>query len=130
LVQEFEDLSNSKESAVCQEYIPPFLLNRLKFDLRVYVSVTSVDPLRVYIHNENMVRFCTEKYAAPQKSTLERVFCHLTHYSVNKNSPKFVENTEDNETSAHKRGTSTVFAEIESLGVDVQILQGRIDVVI
>jgi tubulin polyglutamylase TTLL6/13 len=130
LVQGFEGLSNYKESAVCQEYIPPFLLNRLKFDLRVYVLVTSVDPLRVYIHKENMVRFCTERYVAPQKSNLQRVFCHLTNYSVNKNSPKFVENTEDNEASAHKRGTTAVFAEMESLGVDVQKLQGRIDEVI
>jgi tubulin polyglutamylase TTLL6/13 len=130
LIQGFECLSRYKESAVCQEYIAPYLLNRFKFDLRVYVLVTSVDPLRVYIHNENMVRFCTEKYVSPQKSTLAKKFCHLTNYSVNKENPKFVENTGENEESAHKRGTVSVFAEMESHGVDIDALQDRIDEVI
>jgi tubulin polyglutamylase TTLL6/13 len=105
-------------------------LNRLKFDLRVYVLVTSVDPLRVYIHKENMVRFCTEKYVAPKKSNLTRMFCYLTNYAVNRENPKFVENTEGTEDSAHKRGTTSVVAEMEGLGVDIDTLQGRIDEVI
>jgi tubulin polyglutamylase TTLL6/13 len=130
LVQSFEGLSNYKDSAVCQEYIAPFLLNRLKFDLRIYVLVTSVDPLRVYIHKENMARFCTEKYVAPAKSNLTKMYSHLTNYSVNKDNPKFVQNTEGREGSAHKRGTTSVFAEMESQGVDVERLQDQIDEVI
>jgi tubulin polyglutamylase TTLL6/13 len=130
IVQGFETLSHYKDTAVCQEYISPFLLNRLKFDLRVYVLMTSIDPLRVYIHKENMVRFCTEKYVAPKKCNLRRKYCHLTNYSVNKENPKFVENTEDNEDIAHKRGTTSVFAQMASLGVDVDALQDRIDEII
>jgi tubulin polyglutamylase TTLL6/13 len=130
LVQGFEGLSHYKDSAVCQEYVSPFLLNRYKFDLRIYVLVTSINPLRVYIHNENMVRFCTEKYVSPEKGNLTKMFRHLTNYSVNKENPKFVENTGENEESAHKRGTLSVFAEMESLGVDIDALQDRIDEVI
>jgi tubulin polyglutamylase TTLL6/13 len=130
LVQGFEGLQRYKESAVCQEYISPFLLNRLKFDLRVYVLVTSVDPLRVYIHRENMVRFCTEKYVPPDRSNLGRKFCHLTNYSVNKDNPKFVANTGDNEGSAHKRSTTSVFAQMAEDGVDVVGLQAKIDKVV
>jgi tubulin polyglutamylase TTLL6/13 len=130
IVQGFDVLAHYKESAVCQQYIPPFLLNRLKFDLRVYVLVTSVDPLRVYIHKENMVRFCTEKYVAPNKSNIKKNFSHLTNYCVNKENPKFVENTQENEDSAHKRGTTSVFAEMQALGVDIALLQDRIDGVI
>jgi tubulin polyglutamylase TTLL6/13 len=130
LVQGFEGLSRYKDSAVCQEYISPFLLNRFKFDLRVYVLVTSIDPLRVYIHKENMVRFCTEKYIAPRKQNLTKLFCHLTNYSVNRNNPKFIENTGDNETSAHKRSTLSVFADMQNLGVDVDALQTQIDEII
>jgi tubulin polyglutamylase TTLL6/13 len=58
------------------------------------------------------------------------MFCHLTNYAVNKENPKFVENTEDNEGSAHKRGTTSVFAEMAGLEVDVDALQDRIDEVI
>jgi tubulin polyglutamylase TTLL6/13 len=130
IIQDFGLVAHYKVSAVCQEYIRPYLLNQVKFDLRIYVLVTSVDPLRVYIHNENMVRFCTERYVPPNKSNLRKVFSHLTNYHVNKENPKFVENNEDNEERAHKLGTVSVFAELARNGVDVRALQDRIDEIV
>ena len=66
-----------------QQYIAdPLLINGHKFDLRIYVAVTSINPLRIYVYDEGLVRFATEKY---DTTDLKNVFSHLTNYSINKN---------------------------------------------
>ena len=47
-----------------QEFIEnPLLLDGYHFDFGIFVVVTSIDPLRLYIYDGQMVmRFCTEKY--------------------------------------------------------------------
>ena len=48
-----------------QQYISrPLLMDGMKFDLRVYVLVSSIDPLRIYVFNEGLVRLATVNYRA------------------------------------------------------------------
>ena len=48
---------------VVSRYIDnPLLINGLKFDIRLYVLLTSIDPLRIYIYNEGLVRFACDPY--------------------------------------------------------------------
>ena len=73
-----------KKDYLISEYINnPHLINDLKYDLRVYVLITSFDPLRVYFYKEGLVRFATEKYSLSKKKIKKR-YVHLTNYSVNK----------------------------------------------
>jgi tubulin polyglutamylase TTLL6/13 len=129
LVQDSDSVSNCRESAVAQEYITPYLIDGLKFDLRIYVLLASVDPLRVYIFKEGMARFCTELYQPPNANNLREIYRHLTNYSVNKHNTRFKQNEETAGTDdqSHKRSMSCVFSEMSALGDDVDGLRDEID---
>ena len=82
----------SKSKSVVQRYVDkPHLINGTKYDLRLYVVMTSVDPLRVYLFEHGLVRFSTSKYSMSARSLKSR-YTHLTNYSINKKSKNFVSN--------------------------------------
>lgn len=80
------------DNCIISRYIDsPLLLFGHKFDLRIYVVVTSYDPLRVYIYREGLVRFASEKYDI-EKFGDEKKFGHLTNYSINKKNENYIQN--------------------------------------
>lgn len=101
---------NEKENYVVQEYIEnPYLIDGLKFDLRLYVLIKSVEPLKVFLFENGLARFATEKFKKPKKSNFLNLFLHLTNYSVNKKNPNFKQNyIENGEEFGHKRSFISV----------------------
>lgn len=111
-------LEEIPERCVVQRYLHrPFLIDGLKFDLRVYVLITSCDPLRVYMHKEGLVRLATEPYTHPVPSNINNICMHLTNYAINKNSEKF-EFNDDAEKSftGHKRSLSVFMDKLSEQG--------------
>jgi hypothetical protein len=51
--------------------------------------LTGFDPIKVYICEEGLARFCTSDYKPPTKENLKNMFMHLTNYSLNKNSENY-----------------------------------------
>jgi tubulin polyglutamylase TTLL6/13 len=81
----------SNTLCVAQNYIlNPLLIDGKKFDLRIYVLVTSCKPLRMYLFKDGLVRICAEEFARPNTANLEERCMHLTNYAVNKFNENFV----------------------------------------
>nr|XP_002125626.1 probable tubulin polyglutamylase TTLL1 [Ciona intestinalis] len=74
-------------SVIVQRYITnPLLISGYKFDLRIYVCVPSFQPLTIYMYQEGIVRFGTDKFDLNQ---LSNIFSHLTNTSINKYGPSY-----------------------------------------
>jgi tubulin polyglutamylase TTLL6/13 len=108
------------EHFVAQKYIAdPFLLDGLKFDLRIYVLLFGVAPMRILLYQEGLVRLATENYVQPNDINSRNMFMHLTNYAINKFSDKFVENEEQSidgsqiESEAHKRPLSSLWHQLK-----------------
>lgn len=131
LVQDPEDLDEYCEMSVAQQYIDPYLIDGYKFDLRIYALLTSVDPLRIYIYQEGMARFCTEPYVPPKSSNLEQVYSHLTNYSLNKKNDHFQQpENADEADCGSKRSLTSVYKYITKNGGDVSAIQHEIESII
>ena len=73
-----------------QQYLTkPHIMEELKYDLRIYVFLYGVNPLRIYIHDQGIARFATEPYVAPSNNNLSNMYMHLTNYAINKFNDNF-----------------------------------------
>mmetsp|Transcript_24840 Transcript_24840/g.40994 ORF Transcript_24840/g.40994 Transcript_24840/m.40994 type:complete len:733 (-) Transcript_24840:923-3121(-) len=90
LTKRIQDVENLSTICVAQQYIRnPLLIEKKKFDLRIYVLVTSCYPLRIYLFRDGLVRMCTEEYKHPNDKNIRQKCMHLTNYSINKRSDKY-----------------------------------------
>ncbi|VDP09749.1 unnamed protein product, partial [Schistosoma margrebowiei] len=82
--------------SVIQEYIEyPLLIDGYKCDLRVYVLVTSCDPLKIFIYNEGLVRLSAEKYIKPSEPNGDSIYRQLTNYTINKHHTQYNRSNDD-----------------------------------
>jgi len=116
------------ERRVVQRYInDPYLIEGLKFDLRLYVLIYGCDPLRIYLYNEGLARLATEEYEQPSKYNIKNMYIHLTNYAINKNNDNFIFNTDEDETdTGHKRSLDFIWRYIDSHGGNSKQLQYKI----
>ena len=52
-----DEFKNMKGPTIIQKYIHnPFLIRNHKFDMRLYVLITTFDPLTIYLYGDGLVR--------------------------------------------------------------------------
>ena len=73
------------------------LLDGYKFDLRIYVLINGIAPLRVYVHRYGLARLCTVPYEMPNHNNMNNLCMHLTNYAINKESEDFVQPEEEDD---------------------------------
>ena len=134
LTRDFKTIRQTPgDQIVVQRYIhKPYLIDGFKFDLRIYVLVYGVDPLRIFTFREGLARFATEKYVPPFSDNMDNLFMHLTNYAINKKSEKFNKATDLEDQTGSKRSVSCVLKFIADNvhGQTVEKLWKKIDEII
>lgn len=73
---------------IASHYIAnPLLINGYKFDLRIYVAITSINPLKIYKYKKGLVRLAGYKYS--NKGEFKNLkHMHLTNFALAKQTIK------------------------------------------
>ena len=80
VVRDLADVPLSSRFMV-QDYLDdPHLINERKYVLRLYVLISSVEPLRVYLYNEGFAKLASDPY---DLDDLDNPFSHLTNPDIN-----------------------------------------------
>ncbi|XP_013113995.2 uncharacterized protein LOC106091855 isoform X3 [Stomoxys calcitrans] len=107
---------------VVQKYIErPLLINENKFDMRIYVILTSINPMRLYMYKDGLARFASVKYSSEFNDLDERCM-HLTNYSINKFSENYAKNEDVNACQGHKWTLQSLWCCLEERGVNTKRL--------
>lgn len=100
-----------------------------KCDVRLYVAVTSFDPLLIYMYEEGLVRLATVKYDKNVES-LWNPCMHLCNYSINKYHSDYIKATDSCEDVGHKWTFSALLRHLKNQGCDINELMQNIEDVI
>ena len=79
----FNALFQRETYVICQYLDRPLLVGGRKFDLRLYVLVTSYKPLKCYFYRQGFARFCSVLYSN-DVSELDNMYMHLTNVAIQK----------------------------------------------
>ena len=79
----FHKLGDTPNDYIITKYISyPHLINKLKYDFRIYVLITGLSPLKMYLYTDGLVRFTSEEYSL-DLNKLDELYRHLTNVAIN-----------------------------------------------
>lgn len=137
LVRDVASLTYSSTSVV-QRYVErPLCLDGYKFDLRIFVLVTSFKPLEAFIYREGFARVSTQSYSL-DPSQMGNKFVHLTNSSIQKqntegpsaDNPLRSSSADVGGSKICMHGAHGLWARLEAAGINTEILWRNICLVV
>jgi len=129
VTNDLSEIPHKNQPMVVCEYIEsPLLFNGFKFDLRIYVAITCVNPLRIYIYEDGLTRFATSKYSVNitgDKKGLK--FAHLTNFSVNKKNINFIQSDSEADGTGSKWSLVALRNTFREHGIDDNAIFRKIE---
>jgi len=122
------DKSLPPKDCVVQQYIKnPLLIGNKKFDVRLYILVTSISPVRIYLHEYGLVRFATHEYS--DESPIDDLCTHLTNFSINSKEEGFkqCQGLQDLNDECSKWSLQHLYSYLESNGYDTNHLKSEFE---
>ena len=108
------------------------LINGKKYDLRLYVLVTGLKPLRIYLNKEGLIRIASKVFSL-KKKTINNKYIHLTNTGINSQNKNFIfpnSNNINNE-NANIWNLNTYEKHLNKINVDYNQIMNKIkDIII
>jgi hypothetical protein len=122
----FQNLTSTPDVYLISKYISnPHLINKLKYDFRVYVFITGLAPLKLYLYKEGMVRFATEEYTI-DKNHIAELYRHLTNVAINqKNTEEYKKAVDADSNEGSKWSLQVYEAYCKENGIDYQKIRNQ-----
>jgi hypothetical protein len=137
LVRDVASLTYSQTSVVQRYVEDPLCLDGYKFDLRLYVLVTSFKPLEAFIYEDGFARVSTHTYST-DPSQMDDLYVHLTNSSIQKHNPDGASSDnplmncgdDSGGSKISLKGSNGLWQRLEKRGIDVPTLWRNICAVV
>eukprot|EP00697_Spironema_sp_BW2_P002264 gnl/Spiro4/13044_TR6917_c0_g1_i1.p1 gnl/Spiro4/13044_TR6917_c0_g1~~gnl/Spiro4/13044_TR6917_c0_g1_i1.p1 ORF type:complete len:504 (+),score=170.38 gnl/Spiro4/13044_TR6917_c0_g1_i1:81-1592(+) len=129
LVQDPSEITekDEKDGAIVQEYIQnPYLINGYKWHARVWVLVTSFEPLKIFVYRDGYCVFSTEKFTTANPN----LTAHITNYATNKNHENYFLAAGDEDNIGNTWSLRAIFEHLAREGVDIDNIWEQFDDII
>jgi len=122
-----DQIPQDEQVLVSKYIVDPLCIDGHKCDLRVYVLVTSFDPLIIYLYEEGIVRLATVRYDR-NADNLWNPCMHLCNYSINKYHSDYIRSSDaQDEDVGHKWTLSALLRHLKLQGCDTHLLMLNIE---
>ena len=106
------------------------LINHKKYDLRLYVLISGLKPLRIYLYKEGLIRIASNNYTL-NKSSLGNKYIHLTNTAINSKNKDYINPNNTADENANMWSLDMYANHLKKKGVDFQIIKRKIkDIII